>query len=234
MTWKTIGHLFCTVSSFVHHCKGISEFKLESQSGDAQFGSKSIWFVPCDLGIWQMILKNNRAPLCQFKLLVSFRNNRWIQTQVTVRERYIQVEIDDFDPCGLETWQTTLNKNNKAHLLYYFKLSASFHRHRWIKTRVTVRKHPIRVKIGDFFSTVSLKCDGWPPKTIGHLFYMYAISSFVHHFIVIYSNWSYGPETGQTVKYIYDAQFKNGSINSRYWHCSVSEKYGGIYFFRLG
>ena len=37
---KTIGHLFYTSSSFVHHFKAIGEFKLKSQSGNAQFGSK--------------------------------------------------------------------------------------------------------------------------------------------------------------------------------------------------
>ena len=42
---KIIGHLFYTTSSFVHHFKSISEFKLELQSGNAQFGSKSTIFL---------------------------------------------------------------------------------------------------------------------------------------------------------------------------------------------
>ena len=47
--WKTIGHLFLTTSSFVHHCKAIGEYKLEWKSGNAQFGSKlAIFFFPCD------------------------------------------------------------------------------------------------------------------------------------------------------------------------------------------
>ena len=40
-----IGHLFYTTSSFVHHFKFISEFKLELQSRNAQFGSKSKIFL---------------------------------------------------------------------------------------------------------------------------------------------------------------------------------------------
>ena len=40
--WKITGHLFYTTSSFVHHFKAIGEFKLELQSGHAQFGSKYI------------------------------------------------------------------------------------------------------------------------------------------------------------------------------------------------
>ena len=41
---KTIGHLFYATSSFVHHFLPIGEFKLELQSGNAQFGSKSTFF----------------------------------------------------------------------------------------------------------------------------------------------------------------------------------------------
>ena len=36
--WKTIGHLFYTTSSFVHHFKSIGEVKLELQPGIAQVG----------------------------------------------------------------------------------------------------------------------------------------------------------------------------------------------------
>ena len=74
-------------------------------------------------------------------------------------------------------------ENNRAPLLCYFKLCASFRSHWWIQTGVTVWKHPIWFKFDDFFSRVTLKFDGWPCKTIGHLFY--ATSSFVHHFVAI-------------------------------------------------
>ena len=85
-------------------------------------------------------------------------------------------------PCDLEIWRMTL-KNNRAPLLYCFKLCASFHSHQWIQTKVTVRKRSIRVKICDLLSRVTLKIDGWPWKTIGHLFYV--ASSFMHHFKAI-------------------------------------------------
>ena len=58
-----------------------------------------IWqfFEPCDLVIWRMTLKNNRAPLqCYFKLCAAFRSHWWIQTGVTVRKRPIWVKFDDF------------------------------------------------------------------------------------------------------------------------------------------
>ena len=96
---------------------------------------------PCDLEIWRMTLKNNRAPLqCYFKLYASFRSHRWIQAGVTVRKRPIWVKFDDFlEPCDLEIWRMTL-KNNRAPLLCYFKLCASFRSHLCIQTGVRVRK----------------------------------------------------------------------------------------------
>ena len=74
-------------------------------------------------------------------------------------------------------------KNSRAPLLCYFKLCASFRSHLLIQTGVTVRKRPIWVKFDAFKSRVTLKFDGWPSKTIGHLFYV--TSSFVHHFVAI-------------------------------------------------
>ena len=52
---------------------------------------------PCDLEIWRMTLKNNRATLlCYFKFYASFRSHRWIRAGVTVRKRPIWVKFDDF------------------------------------------------------------------------------------------------------------------------------------------
>ena len=49
-----------------------------------------IWrfLEPCDLEIWQMTFKNNRAPLLSIiKLYASFHHHMLIQTGVTVRKR---------------------------------------------------------------------------------------------------------------------------------------------------
>ena len=126
--WKTIGHLFYTTSSFVHHFKANDEFKLELQSGNAQFGSKSAIFCP----VWPWNLADDLG----------------------------QGKSEGFESCD---WPI-------------------------------VRKCPIWVKIGDVLYRVTLKLDGWPWKTIGHL--SCAVSSFVQHFIAIgESNWSNSPET---------------------------------------
>ena len=128
------------------------------------------FFVPCDIEIWWMTLKNNRAPLLYYaKLCASFQNHRWIQTWVIVRKRSIRVKISDFFvQCDLEILRMTL-KNNRAPFLCCFKLCASSHGHQWILAGVTVRKPSIQIKIGDFLSRVTLKVNGWHRKTIGHL-----------------------------------------------------------------
>ena len=56
-----------------------------------------------------------------------------------------------FSPCDLEFWWMT-PKNNRAPLLCYFKLFASFRSHWWIQTGVTVRKRLIWVIIDAFWA----------------------------------------------------------------------------------
>ena len=127
---------------------------------------------------------NYRAPLLYYiNLCASFQIHQWIQTGVTARKCPICVKINNFfEPCDLAIWPMTL-KNNRAPLLCNFKLCASFCSHWWIQTGVTVRKRLIWVKFNNCYSRVTLKFDGWPWKTIGHIFY--ATSSFVHHFVAI-------------------------------------------------
>ena len=55
LPWKTIGHLFYAMLSFVHHFKAISKFKLKLQSRNAQSGSKSAIFC----SVWTWNLTNN-------------------------------------------------------------------------------------------------------------------------------------------------------------------------------
>ena len=81
-----------------------------------------IWrfLEPCDLEVWRMTFKNNRAPLlCYFKLCAAFHSHWWIQTGVTVQKRPIWVKFDDF------LSRVTL-KYNRAPLLSNIKLYASF------------------------------------------------------------------------------------------------------------
>ena len=103
--WKTLGHLSYATWSFVYHFVAIGEFKLELQSGNAQFGSKSTIF----LAVWPWNLtndlENNRAPLlCNVKLCASFHYHMWIQTGVTVPKRLNGVITSVTLTCDLWPW----------------------------------------------------------------------------------------------------------------------------------
>ena len=104
--WKTIGHLFrIRVLCYTKLCASFQSHRwiqtgvtVRKRSIRVKIGD---FFVPCDLEIWWMALKNNRAPLlCCFKLYALFHNHQWIQTKVTVQKRSIQVKIGDFLSCA--------------------------------------------------------------------------------------------------------------------------------------
>ena len=124
---KTIGHLFCTISSFVQHFIAICQFKMKWQSsGNAQFG---------------------------FLSRVTFKFDGW-------------------------PWKT------KGYLFY---ATSSFVHHLIAMCQFIIELQSGKAKFGSkstiFLSRVTLIFDGWPWKTIGHLFY--AASSFGHHYIAI-------------------------------------------------
>ena len=113
---------------------------------------------PCDLEIWRMTLKNNRAPLlCYFKLCASFRshclNSNWSYSPETPNLGQIRRFLE---PCDLEIWCMTL-QNNRAPLLSNIKLYASFHHDMRIQTGVTVRK-----RLSWVVTSVTLTFDLWP------------------------------------------------------------------------
>ena len=136
--WKTIGHLSFATSRFVHHFIAISKFKLELRSPETlNSGQNRRIFGPCDVEIWPVTLKNNTAPvLYYFKLCASFHSHKWIQTGVRVRKRSIWVKIVDFLAIVTLKFDPMTFKNNRAPLLCYYKLCASFHSHQWIQTGV--------------------------------------------------------------------------------------------------
>ena len=136
--WKTIGHLLYAASIFVYHFIAISEFNLELQSGNAQFGSKSITFLS------RVTLKFDRRPWTrQIWGIWKLRPAYSLETTNLGQNRWC------FVPCDLEIWWMTL-ENNRASRLCCFKLCVTFHSHRWIQSGVTVRKRPIWVKFAIF------------------------------------------------------------------------------------
>ena len=169
---KIIRHVFYTTSSFVYHFRSISEIKLELQSENAQSGSNSMIF----LAVWPYNLTydlekqyGTSSMLPQALSIIPYPLvcSDWSYSPETTNLGQIRRFLE---PCDLEIWRMTL-KNNRAPFLCYLKLCATFHSHWCFQTWVTVRKRPIWVKFDDFYHRVNLKFDGWPWKTIGHLFY---------------------------------------------------------------
>ena len=136
------------------------------------------FFVPPDLEIWWITLKNNRAPLLYY--IKPCAAIGILKLELQSGNAQFGSKLPIFCPGDFENWRMT-SKNNRAPLLYYIKLCASFQTHWWSQTWVTAWKCSSRVKIGDFLSRMTLKIDVWPWRTIGHL--SYAASTFVHHFI---------------------------------------------------
>ena len=67
------------------------------------------FFVPCDLEIWRITVKNNRTPLlCYSKLLSSFHSRLWIQTGLMVW-KILNWHNICFDLCNLNIWSVSLN-----------------------------------------------------------------------------------------------------------------------------
>ena len=132
--WKTIGHLFYTASSFVHHFKSIDEFKLELQSENAQFLSKLAIFCP----VWPWNLIDDLGKLwgtssILHQTLCIFQSHGWIWTGVTVWKRSIPVKIGNFFvPCDLEIWWMTL-ENNRAPPLYLHQALCNISKP-WVKS----------------------------------------------------------------------------------------------------
>ena len=121
-------------------------------------------FFPCDLEIRRISLKNNKAPfLPYFKLCASFSSHSFIQTGVTVRKHPIWIK-SIFCPFDLEIWRMTL-KNNRARLLWHFKLCASFRSYMWIQSSQW-SSSPEMAKLGFDLCDIDL----WPLAWTSHHF----------------------------------------------------------------
>ena len=139
-----------------------------------------------------MLFKAPRQPcLCCFQLCAWFHCHMWIQTGVRVRKRLSWVLTSvtlTFDlwpwPFAWTSLLTMVITPENFMMIWWWEhgeqgKSEGFESCDW----PIGRKRPIWVKIGDALYHVTLKFDGWPWKTIGHL--SFAVSSFVQHFIAI-------------------------------------------------
>ena len=83
------------------------------------------FFVPRDLEIWRMTLKNNMAPLLYYvKLYAPFQTIRGFKLELQSRNSQFGSKLAIFFlPRYFEIWRMTL-KNNRAHIWNYVKLYA--------------------------------------------------------------------------------------------------------------
>ena len=124
-----IGHLFYTNSSSLHHFKSIGTFKLDLQSRNIQYGSKSAIIYP----VWpRNLMEDIEKQWGTFSILH--------QAFCTISKPWVN-----------SNWDYSLKTSNLGQ--------------------------------NQRLSRVTLKFNGLPWKTIGHLFHV--ASSFVHHFIAI-------------------------------------------------
>ena len=141
---------------------------------------------PCDIGIWWMTSKNNKASSLYY-IKLFFKSNLSYSPEALNSGKNWRF----FLPCDLEIWWMTL-KNNRAPLLCWFKLCASFYSHWWIQTGVTVRKCPIWVKIDNFLTV-------WPWNKTDDLGKQQGTSSKQHQALCIISS-PYVNSNGATVQ----------------------------------
>ena len=134
----------------------------------------------CDLEIWRMTLKNNRAPLLSIiKLYASSHHHMWIQTGVTVRKRWSWVVTSL--TLTFDLWPSPFAWTSLLSLVItpenFMMIGWWEHSQKGVTDRRTDRQT-------DGQTDWTIHRAAWSQlKTIGHLFY--ATSSFVHHFVAI-------------------------------------------------
>ena len=166
---------------------------------------------PCDLEIWRMTLKNNRAPLlCCFQLCAWFHCHMWIQTGVRVRKRLSWVLTSVTLTFDLWPWPFA-----RTSLLTMVITPENFMMIRWWEHGekcVTDGQTDRRTDDGrtDWTSHIA----AWSQlKTIGHLYY--ATSSSMHNFVAI-------------GEFKLELQFRNAQFGSKstifraVWPCNLT------------
>ena len=140
-------------------------------------GQSPRFLEPCDLEIWRMTLKNNRAPLLSnIKLYASFHQHMWIQTGVTVRKRLSWVMTSVTLTFDLWPWPFawTLRRSLVITPESFMMIRWWEHSQKGVTDRRTDRQTDRRTE-----NTICRAA--WSQlKTIGHIFY--TMSSFVNHF----------------------------------------------------
>ena len=149
---KIIGQIFYTISSFVHHFKSISEFILELQSGNAQFGWKSTICIPVtlifDVWPWKTIghlfyatssFVHHFVAIGEFKLELQSGNTQFGSNSTIFG--------------AVWPWNLTHDLEKQQGISsMLLQVCALFCSHWWIQAGVTLQKHLLWIKIDIFFA----------------------------------------------------------------------------------
>ena len=130
-----------------------------------KIGFKSSIFCPCNLKIWWMTSKNNRAPhLYYTKHCASFQCHQWVQTGITVPKCSITGQNWWFFSCvtfKFDGWPWKWIRHlfyTTSSFVHHFKAIGEF------KLELKSESAQFGPKIGDCFGRVTSKFDGWPLK----------------------------------------------------------------------
>ena len=166
---KIIRHVFYTTSSFVYHFRSISEFKLELQSENAQSGSNSMisWALwPCNL-TYDLEKKGH----------LFYATSSFVHHFVAISDFKLELQSGNAQfgtklTIFWAVWPWNLTYDLETRQIWgIWKLRPAYS-----------PQTPNLGQISDALYRVTLKFDGWPWKTIGHL--SFAVSS-LQHFIAI-------------------------------------------------
>ena len=132
--------LFALPSS-VYHLVANSEFKLELQSGNPQFGWNLLIFMSCVTlkfagWPWKIIEHLFYATSSIVHHLTAIGKSGWRYSPEMLNA---DQNRGFFGLCDLENWLMTL-KNKMTPLQCHIKLCTLFYQHMWVKTGVTARK----------------------------------------------------------------------------------------------
>ena len=158
--WKTIGHLFNATLSFVHHFKVIGEFKLELQSGNAQFGSKSPFF--CPVWSWNLMdIKKQSGTSCILHQALCIISKPWVNSNWSYSPETLNLGQNQRFFCPVWPWNLTDDLEKIIGHLYYVGLSFEHH-------SIAISKFKLELQSGNtqcgpksmiFLSCVTLKFD---------------------------------------------------------------------------
>ena len=103
--WKTIGHLLYATSDFVHHFVAIGQFKLELQSGNAQFGSKSTIFLAVWPWNWTDDLEKQQGTSSKYHQVMCIISSSYVNSNRSYSPETVKL---GFDLCDLDLWPLSL------------------------------------------------------------------------------------------------------------------------------